>query len=288
MVFGVAVPNGALLTSAQQTVAVDSAEQSPAQLTPQTVDSRAARRRAQLQTTESNAAEEDRPIGGDFRSRIDSSNLAPEYGGEAPYRIDSTPAQQSTAHKGSALEAPITGKNKDSLVFNVRDKMVYIYREGDVKYQSMNMKADFMAINMDNRQIRAYGIYDTVNNEPTATRPQFTEGGKTFTMDTIDYNMESGKAKIKGIATQEGEGYLTGKNVKKMADNTIHIADGMYTTCDQTDHPHCFYSMSKVKVFPGKKAIMGPGHMVIEDVYNPFLGLPEGSFPWNSVPISGI
>ena len=87
MVFGVAVPNGALLTSAQQAVAVDSAEQSPAQLTPQTVDSRAARRRAQLQTTESNAAEEDRPIGGDFRSRIDSSNLAPEYGGEAPYQI---------------------------------------------------------------------------------------------------------------------------------------------------------------------------------------------------------
>ncbi|MBQ5853510.1 MAG: LPS-assembly protein LptD, partial [Rikenellaceae bacterium] len=250
MVFGVAVPNGALLTSAQQTVAVDSAEQSPAQLTPQTADSRAARRRAQLQTTESNAAEEDRPIGGDFRSRIDSSNLAPEYGGEAPYQIDSTPAQQSTAHKGSALEAPITGKNKDSLVFNVRDKMVYIYREGDVKYQSMNMKADFMAINMDNRQIRAYGIYDTVNNEPTVTRPQFTEGGKTFTMDTIDYNMESGKAKIKGIATQEGEGYLIGKNVKKMADNTIHIADGMFTTCDHTDHPHFGLVMSKAKLIP--------------------------------------
>lgn len=39
------------------------------------------------------------------------------------------------------------------------------------------------------------------------------------------------------MATQEGDGWLIGNNVKKMDDNTIHIQDGKYTTCDQTDHP---------------------------------------------------
>ncbi len=290
MVFGVTAPNGALLAAARRAVAADTTVQTPEQPTPQTVNSHDVRRRATLQTSEDQEEMSPELMRGDYTSRIDSSELAPEWihGEDAPYTVDTVPTQPKAAHKGSALEAPITGKNKDSLVFNVRDKMVYIYREGDVKYQSMNMKADFMAINMDTRQIRAYGINDTVDNEPTVTRPQFTEGGKTFTMDTIDYNMESGKAKIKGIATQEGDGYLVGKDVKKMADNTIHIADGMFTTCEHTDHPHFGLVMSKAKLIPGKKAIIGPSYIVMEDVPIYFLGLPEGFFPLNQGPKSGF
>ena len=42
-------------------------------------------------------------------------------------------------------------------------------------------------------------------------------------MDTITYNLESKKAKIKGVATQQGDGWLVGGSVKKMPDNTINI-----------------------------------------------------------------
>lgn len=197
-------------------------------------------------------------------------------------------AQRDTAAKGSMLEAPISGKNKDSLVFDVRSKMVYVYREGDVTYQDMNMKADYMSINMDTREIRAYGINDTVDGKPAVTRPEFTQGGKTFTMDTIDYNMASKKAKIKGIATQEGEGYIIGDNVKKMADNTINISSGKFTTCDHTDHPHFYLAMSRAKFIPGKKAIVGPSYIVMEDVPIYFLGVPEGFFPMSNGPKSGF
>ena len=49
-----------------------------------------------------------------------------------------------------------------------------------------------------------------------------------------------------------------------MDDNTIHIQDGKYTTCDQTDHPHFYLAMTKAKVIPGKKdghgsRLPGPG-----------------------------
>lgn len=291
MVFGVTAPNGMLLAAVHRGASIDSAVQSPAQSTQLNIDRGEVRRRAELQTADNNEDATGRPIGGDYTSRIDSSELAPEaewIHGDETIATDSVIPQTQPAKKGSSLEAPITGKNKDSLVFNVRDKMVYIYREGDVKYQSMNMKADFMAINMDTRQIRAYGINDTVNNKPTVTRPEFTEGGKTFTMDTIDYNIETGKAKIKGIAMQEGEGFLVGKNVKKLADNTINIADGMFTTCEHTDHPHFYLAMSKAKLIPGKKAIIGPSYIVMEDVPIYFLGLPEGFFPLNQGPKSGF
>ena len=191
---------------------------------------------------------------------------------------------------GSSLDRIIQGRATDSLYYDMRKKMVYIYEKGDVTYDDMNLQADFMNINLDSKNIYAYGKVDTIDGVPTVTRPLFTQGGTSLNMDTIAYNIESQRAKIKGIATQQGDGWLIGHDVKKMEDNSIHIADGMYTTCDQTDHPHFYYYMSKAKVIPGDngKVIMGGGHLVIEDVDIPFLGLPEGFFPLSSGPKSGI
>lgn len=192
---------------------------------------------------------------------------------------------------GAGLDRMITGHATDSLYYDMRKKMVYIYKQGDVTYDNMNLKADFINIDLDTKNIFAYGKADTLEGgEATVTRPLFSQGSTSLNMDTITYNIESQRAKIKGIATQQGDGWLVGQNVKRMEDNSIHIADGMYTTCDETDHPHFYYYMSKAKVIPGDKGkvIMGGGHLVIEDVDIPFLGLPEGFFPLSSGPKSGI
>ncbi len=191
---------------------------------------------------------------------------------------------------GAGLDRMITGHATDSLYYDMRKKMVYIYEQGDVTYDNMNLKADFINIDLDTKNIFAYGKADTLEGESTVTRPLFTQGSTSLNMDTITYNIESQRAKIKGIATQQGDGWLVGQNVKRMEDNSIHIADGMYTTCDETDHPHFYYYMSKAKVITGDKGkvIMGGGHLVIEDVDIPFLGLPEGFFPLSSGPKSGI
>ena len=190
----------------------------------------------------------------------------------------------------SGLNMMITGRATDSLVYDLRNNRVYIYERGDVTYDNMNLQADYMNIDLSQKSIYAYGKSDTVNGEVVSTRPLFTQNGSSLNMDTITYNIETARAKIKGIATQQGDGWLIGKDVKRMEDNTIHIASGMYTTCDHTDHPHFYYYMSKAKVIPGDngKVIMGGGHLVIEDVDIPFLGLPEGFFPLSSGPKSGL
>ena len=195
---------------------------------------------------------------------------------------------QRKSKGGMGLGAPIVGRAQDSLYYDLRSKKVYLYEKGEVTYGNMSLAADKMTIDLDLKNIYAIGKTDTIDGEPTVTRPLFSQGTTSLNMDTITYNIESQRAKIKNIATQQGDGWMVGQDVKRLSDNTINIADGMYTTCDQTDHPHFFYSMSKVKVIPGKKAIMGPGHLVIEDVHIPFLGLPEGFFPLSSGPKSGI
>ena len=195
---------------------------------------------------------------------------------------------EDAAARRAFLDDPITGKNTDSLVYDVRNKLVYIYNKGDVTYQNSNLKADYMRIDMDSKMVYAYGKPDTLDGKDIVTKPEFTEGSATYQMDTITYNLDSKKAKIKGVATQQGDGWLVGGSVKKMPDNTINIEHGKYTTCDHTDHPHFYLAMTKAKVIPGKKVITGPAYLVMEDVPIYFLGIPEGFFPINMGPKSGL
>lgn len=200
--------------------------------------------------------------------------------------------QRDTARKPRKatgfLDGAIEGKSTDSLVYDVRNKLVYVYNEGDVTYQNSNLKADFMRIDMTDKTVFAYGKPDSLDGKAIVTKPEFSDGSASYQMDTITYNFATEKAKIKGVATQQGDGWLVGGSVKKMSDNTINIQDGMYTTCDETDHPHFYLAMTKAKVQPGKKVITGPAYLVMEDVPIYFLGIPYGFFPINMGPKSGL
>ena len=190
--------------------------------------------------------------------------------------------------KGAMFDDIIEGKATDSVVFDARNKKIYSYRGGDVNYQGMNLKADFMRVDMQSRDIFAHGYADTTETgEVTKTHPEFADGGSPYSMDTITYNLDSRKAKIKGIATQEGDGWLVGGSVKMHPDESIHIGNGMYTTCDEIDHPHFYLAMTKAKVIPGKKIIAGYSYLVIEDVPT-YIGIPEFFFPITTGPKSGL
>ncbi|MBQ0081394.1 MAG: LPS-assembly protein LptD [Alistipes sp.] len=190
--------------------------------------------------------------------------------------------------KDSSLDEIIEGKNKDSLYYDVLNKQVFIYNQADVTYTDKNLTADFMRIDMNKKEIYAYGMPDTVGGKQEVTHPVFKDNGQEYKMDTITYNINSKKALISGVASQQGDGWLVGGRIKKQQDDIIHIQNGKYTTCDQTDHPHFYLAMTKAKVIPGKKVITGPAYLVMEDVPFYFLGLPEGFFPISSGPKNGI
>ncbi len=187
--------------------------------------------------------------------------------------------------KKAFLDHPVMGKNTDSLVYDVKNRLIFVYGQGDLVYEDNNLKADFMILNANTKEIYGTGVADTLGK---MSRPEFIQAGGNYTMDTITYNLTSGKAKIKGVATKDGEGYLLGRDLKKMEDNTINLAGGKYTTCDRIEHPHFYIAMTKAKVIPGKKIITGPAYFVMEDVPIYFLGIPGGFFPISSGPTSGF
>ncbi len=204
--------------------------------------------------------------------------------------VSATPPSAERPRSRAMIDDVMRGNNRDSLYYDVKGQKIYIYNEGEVSYQNMQLKADNMRIDMESNEIYAYGStsIDSLSGEKTRTKPEFIDGGSSYKMDTITYNIKSEKAMIKGVATQEGEGWLVGSHVKRMPDNTINIKGGKYTTCDHTDHPHFYLAMTKAKVIPGEKVITGPAYLVLEDVPLYFLGIPEGFFPLHSGPRSGL
>ena len=79
-----------------------------------------------------------------------------------------TTSQQKQRRSASApmFDDIVEGKAADSVVFDARNKMIYSYKTGDVTYQGMNLKADFMRIDMTTKEIYAYGKADSVDGKP--------------------------------------------------------------------------------------------------------------------------
>ena len=198
------------------------------------------------------------------RSRVvgNDSTAAPKKETPTLPKADTTRRKRS-----SGLDQVVEGKNTDSLYYDVVNRKVYIYNQGDIKYADKSLKADFMRIDMNTKEIYAYGKPDTVDGKATKTQPIFADGGGNYTMDTITYNFDSEKALIRGVATQQGDGWLVGGRIKKQPDNSINIQQGKYTTCEHTDHPHFYLAMTKAKVIPGKKIITGPAYQSIRSVF---------------------
>jgi hypothetical protein len=203
----------------------------------------------------------------------------------------SRPAADTTVRKPrqrAFLESPVEAKAQDSLIYDVRRRFLYHYGVGnksDLTYEDNNLKADFIIVNVNTKEIFGTGLADSVG---VRSRPEFVQGGGNYTMDTVIYNLNSKQAIVTDFATKDGEGYMTGRRMKRMRDNSINIEGANYTTCDRIDHPHFYIRMTKAKTIPGKKVITGPAYFVMEDVPIFFLGIPGGFFPISTGPTAGL
>ena len=96
---------------------------------------------------------------------LDSMVLFPDYIPPEERGPQDT-ARHDSVRVNNFLDDVISGKNKDSLVYRPKEKLVYIYNSGDVTYGNMNMQADFMRVELDTKQMYATGVSDTLRPFP--------------------------------------------------------------------------------------------------------------------------
>lgn len=183
------------------------------------------------------------------------------------------------------LEAPVTFSAEDSLVMT-GDNVMYFFGPSEVKYQTMSIEANYLKIVSDSSEVYAQYVLDSIG-QPMA-KPRFADGDQKFESTTMKYNFKTGQGFISDVTTQQGEGYLTSNQTKRLKDNTMFLKDGRYTTCDQHDHPHFYINLTRAKAKPEDKIVTGPVYLVMADVPLYFIGLPFAFFPFNEKQTSGI
>ena len=183
------------------------------------------------------------------------------------------------------LEAPVTFSAEDSIVMTGRNVM-YFFGPSEVKYQRMSIEANYLKIVSDSSEVYAQYVLDSLG-QPTA-KPKFADGDQKFESTTMKYNFKTGQGFITDVTTQQGEGYLTATQTKRLKDNTMFLKDGRYTTCDLHDHPHFYINLTRAKAKPEDKIVTGPVYLVMADVPLYFIGLPFAFFPFNEKQTSGI
>lgn len=193
----------------------------------------------------------------------------------------------SLAEEKPLLEAVVDYKARDSIIF-MADGTGFLYGEGDILYNQstpIGLKAEYIRFKLDSSTIYAVGGVDTLGNP--VGNPVFTEGSGSYESKYMTYNFRTRKGYVRGVVTQQDEGYIVANETKMMEDQSFYLKGGKYTTCDNHDHPHFYLNITKGKMKPGSYVAAGPAYLVLADVPLP-LAVPFGFFPMTKRYSSGI
>lgn len=183
-----------------------------------------------------------------------------------------------------AVEQTVIYKAADSIAIDLDRKRAFLYHEGDITFDGMNLKADVVEVDFDKQVLHARGSVDSAGKYQG--RPLFVQGSSQYNADTLTYNYNTQKGIICGVITQEGDGYLHGEKIKKINDSVMYLSGGQYTTCNYA-HPHFAINFTESKLITNDKIVTGPAYVTIEDVPTP-LALPFAFFPLAHDRASGI
>ena len=190
---------------------------------------------------------------------------------------------KSKHSKSKDFDVPVYYNSDDSLLNDMKNRKAFLYGNAVVKYEDMTINAAFIEVDLDKKEVYAYGRTD---GDSIVGKPEFNQGDETFVADTIRYNFNSKKGIIKNVTTVYDGAYLIGGKTKLHENKHIHMTHGKFTTCDLPD-PHFYFNLSKAIVIPDDKIISGPANLVVEDVPTP-IGIPFGFFPNKKGGTSGI
>ena len=199
-------------------------------------------------------------------------------------KTDSLQNDSAEAKKKEVVDAPVQYESKDSMVWT-KGGNAYLYGSGKVNYQSIELTAERITVNIPKSEVYAEGVKDSTGTE--TGRPVFKEGSTPYESETMSYNFKTKKGFIRNVITEQGDGYMIGRDAKKGAEGEFFIQNGKYTTCEDHEAPHFYLNMTRGKVRPEHDVVFGPAYLVVCDVPLP-LAVPFGFFPFTQEFSSGF
>ncbi|OIN60523.1 organic solvent tolerance protein OstA [Arsenicibacter rosenii] len=193
--------------------------------------------------------------------------------------------RQDSLKTDDSFRTTVTYSSRDSTIYSANGQIMELYGDAKVTYGDIALNADYIRLNYTTNEVYAKGRYDSTSRKMVGL-PVFKDGADQYDTKEIRYNFRTKKGKIQGVVTQQGEGNIRGKDVKKDADDNMYIRGAIYTTCNLAT-PHFHINATKLKVVHNKQVIAGPFNLVVNQIPLP-IGLPFGFFPFPKKKDNGV
>ncbi len=183
-----------------------------------------------------------------------------------------------------AIESQIDYSARDSIVYDLNNKKIYLYGDAKVNYTTLNMEASFIIFDMENSEVYAEYTLDSLNQKEGV--PHFKDKDQEFDAEKMRYNFKTGKGVIYDVSSKYNDLYILGAKAKfvtgskkdsLVSEDHVFSSDALFTTCNHPN-PHYGIRSKKQKVIPNKLVVVGPSNLEIMGVPTP-LSLPFGFFP---------
>lgn len=187
----------------------------------------------------------------------------------------------------SGIDSTVVYSAADSIHYDLRDRTMFLYGKGDIRYRELGLKADVIDVNWNTSILNAHGVADTSDTSGAKMKgqPVLVDGAETYNGSTIAYDFKTKKGKIVLGKTEIEQGLYYGKAIKKVDADVLYVASGRFTTCN-LEHPHYYFGSPEMKVIVRDKIIGRPIIFYVADV--PVFALPFGIFPSERGRRSGI
>ena len=184
----------------------------------------------------------------------------------------------------SGFSSKVDYKARDSMKFDVASGKVYLFGAGEVYYETTELKADYIELDLNSNEVFARGITDSSGNK--SGTPVFKDKDQEMEAADLRYNFETKKGLISEAVTQQGDGYILGSKVKIQPDKVIYIKDGKLCPCEDRE-AKTYIKARKLKIIPDDKIVTGVASMKIGSIPTPLV-LPFGIFPNKRGASSGV
>ncbi len=169
-----------------------------------------------------------------------------------------TTSRVDTLKRKSGVDDVIFYSSSDSIVYNIKNRKMFLYGNSEIKYKTMELKSAQIDIDWTLNILKSYGVpgRDTVdtNKIVLVNPPVLKDGGEVYKGTEIRYNFKTQQGSISHAESETDGQIYYGEKIKKIEPKVYLVKDGIYTTCNAKE-PHFHFFSPEMKVIHQEQII---------------------------------
>jgi len=216
-----------------------------------------------------------------------STAYSQEYTVDSTKTIDTVKVKIDTSKQVSSDITEIINYNaEDSVVFDLKDKKMYLYNNSELVYKDLKLNAGIIVFEQEAQTLDAMGLPDTSDRNKFIQLPLMFQGNEKYEGTMLSYNFQTQQGSISMGYSDADVGYYFGERIKKVTSEVYFIKNGLYTTSTEKVDPEYYFFSPKMKIIPKDKVFARSVFLYVEGV--PIFWIPFAVLPNRSGRSSGI